>query len=185
MQGFATPQNVPVYVDSDDNILKIIPAGSGTTEVQVIDASSAQTLTNKTLTSPAIAGAIGAGPIEIVTAANILTAAESGTTFYLNAAAGFLSTLPTPAAGLHYWFVVHTATSSNGYTIGTPTADIIYGMAVERAGGAGVAASAEDLITLVNGQMVKGDWMYLHSDGTSWYVFGMVDVAAGVTFTVT
>jgi hypothetical protein len=46
-----TPTSAPIYVDSDDNILKMIPAGSGTTEVQVIDASSAQTLTNKTITS--------------------------------------------------------------------------------------------------------------------------------------
>jgi len=48
------PNFAPIYVDSDDNILKMIPAGSGTTEVQVIDASSAQTLTNKTLTTPTI-----------------------------------------------------------------------------------------------------------------------------------
>lgn len=48
------PNFAPIYVDSDDNILKMIPAGSGTTEVQVVDASSAQTLTNKTLTSPTI-----------------------------------------------------------------------------------------------------------------------------------
>jgi hypothetical protein len=52
VSGFATPNAVPIYVDTDDNILKIIPAGSGTTEVQVVDGSSAQTLTNKTLTSP-------------------------------------------------------------------------------------------------------------------------------------
>ena len=48
----------PIYVDSDDNILKMIPAGSGTTEVQVIDASSVQTMTNKTLTTPTISGVV-------------------------------------------------------------------------------------------------------------------------------
>ena len=53
--GVATSKAVPVYVDSDDNIMKMIPAGSGTTEVQIVDASSTQTLTNKTLTSPTIA----------------------------------------------------------------------------------------------------------------------------------
>lgn len=53
----------PIYVDSDDNILKIIPAGSGTTEVQIVDASSAQTLTTKTLTSPTITGATISGTI--------------------------------------------------------------------------------------------------------------------------
>lgn len=44
----------PIYVDSDDNKLKYIPAGSGTTEVEIVDASATQTLTNKTLTSPTI-----------------------------------------------------------------------------------------------------------------------------------
>lgn len=46
-----TPTSAPIYVDSDDNILKMIPAGSGTTEVQIIDASSAQTMTNKTISA--------------------------------------------------------------------------------------------------------------------------------------
>lgn len=53
-----TPTSVPIYVDSDDNILKMIPAGSGTTEVQVIDASTAQTLTTKTLTAPVLSGSV-------------------------------------------------------------------------------------------------------------------------------
>lgn len=40
----------PIRVDSDDNILKIVPGGAGsTTEVEIIDASSTQTLTNKTV----------------------------------------------------------------------------------------------------------------------------------------
>lgn len=50
--GYANAKNAPIYVDSDDNKLKIIPAGSGTTEVEVVDASSSQTLTNKTITTP-------------------------------------------------------------------------------------------------------------------------------------
>ena len=46
-----TTNAAPIYVDSDDNILKIIPAGSGTTEVQIIDATSAQTISGaKTFT---------------------------------------------------------------------------------------------------------------------------------------
>jgi hypothetical protein len=122
---------------------------------------------------------------EIVTAANVIAATECGSTFYLNAAAGFLSTLPTPTSGCVLRFVVHTATSSNGYTIGTPTADIIDGMVVERAGGAGVACQNEDLLTIVTAQMVTGDWLELRSDGTNWYVHGMTDVAAGFTCTVT
>lgn len=49
-----TPDAAPIYVDSDDNKLKMIPAGSGTTEVDIVDVSSTQTLTNKTLTSPTL-----------------------------------------------------------------------------------------------------------------------------------
>jgi len=54
IQGYANARNAPIYIDSDDNKLKMIPAGSGTTEVDVVDVSSTQTLTNKTLTSPTI-----------------------------------------------------------------------------------------------------------------------------------
>lgn len=56
LPAIAKPHAAVIYVDSDDNIAKIIPAGSGSTEVQLVDASSAQTLTNKTLTSPVITG---------------------------------------------------------------------------------------------------------------------------------
>lgn len=50
-----TPTTAPIYVDSDDNILKMIPAGSGTTEVQIIDAATAQTITGaKTFASPVL-----------------------------------------------------------------------------------------------------------------------------------
>jgi hypothetical protein len=59
-----TPTAAPIYVDSDDNKLKFIPAGSGTTEVEIIDASSAQTLSNKT-----ISGSTGA----IQSAGGVLT----------------------------------------------------------------------------------------------------------------
>jgi hypothetical protein len=122
---------------------------------------------------------------EVVTAANVLAASECGSTFYLSALAGFLTTLPAPSAGCVFRFVVKTAPTSNGYTIGTPTADIGFGMVVERAGGAGVACSAEDLLTLVANQSIPGDWLELRSDATNWYLHGMVDVAAGFTCTVT
>src|SRR3972149_2841219 len=95
-----TPGAAPIYVDSDDNIIKVIPAGSGSTEVQVIDASSSQTLTNKTLTSPIINASLGTVPTEIVAATNVIAASESGTTFFLSHATEFASTLPAPAAGL-------------------------------------------------------------------------------------
>jgi X-X-X-Leu-X-X-Gly heptad repeat protein len=40
VKGYATPTNAPCYVSSGDNLLHIIPAGSGTTEVIVPVATS-------------------------------------------------------------------------------------------------------------------------------------------------
>ena len=47
--------------------------------------------------------------VENVTATNVITAAESGKTFFLNAVGGFTSTLPAVAAGLRFRFIVKTA----------------------------------------------------------------------------
>lgn len=71
VKGYATPTNCPIYVDADDNIVKSIPAGSGTTEVQLVDASSTQTLTNKTLTAPTITAPVISGAATIATGATI------------------------------------------------------------------------------------------------------------------
>lgn len=64
VKGAASGASAPIYVDSDDNIVKVIPAGSGTTEVQIVDVSSVQTLTNKTIASSAgtpFVGGVAAG----------------------------------------------------------------------------------------------------------------------------
>lgn len=41
VKGYASPASAPIYVDSDDNAVKIIPAGSGTTELVFQMASAA------------------------------------------------------------------------------------------------------------------------------------------------
>jgi hypothetical protein len=41
VKGIATVTNCPIYCDSDDNTLKFIPAGSGTTELVIPSAVSA------------------------------------------------------------------------------------------------------------------------------------------------
>ena len=182
-----TANAAPIYVDSDDNILKVIPAGSGTTEVQVVDASSTQTLTNKTLTSPTITGAtltspVGAVAAEIVTTTNVIAAAESNTTFILNSATAFVSTLPTPALGLRFKFVIGATPPSGGnHTVVTTGAtNIIYGAA--EVAGAVVAASAEDSINFIDGGL-PGDYVEVVSDGTNYYVTGQATTAAKLTFT--
>lgn len=58
-----TDSTAPIYVDKDDNKVKVIPGGAGsTTEVEIIDASTSQTLTNKTLTSPTLTTPVINGP---------------------------------------------------------------------------------------------------------------------------
>ena len=39
--GYAIPTAAPLYIDSDDNALKLIPAGTGTTELAVCLAATA------------------------------------------------------------------------------------------------------------------------------------------------
>lgn len=137
------------------------------------------------LTGNVTGSVTGAQTSEVVTTTNVIAASESGTTFYLNAAGGFTSTLPAPALGLKFKFVVKTAPTT-AYVITTNAgANILYGMMLERAGTAGVAGAARDTFNFVANQAIIGDWVVFESDGTNWYYNGMVDVAAGNTVAAT
>jgi hypothetical protein len=126
------------------------------------------------------------GPVTTTTAAaaGALTAAQSGTTIFLSSATEFATTLPLPVAGLTYTFIVTAAPSGASYTIVTAdSANIIKGQAVNAAGAAGDAGTADDTISFVDGQAVAGDMVTVISDGTSWFAKGFCAVAAGITFT--
>jgi len=133
----------------------------------------------------AVAGAVtGPAATEDVTATNVITAAESGKTFFLNSATEFVSTLPAPAAGLRYSFVVVAAPASASYTIVTASsANIIKGKQFCSADAAGDTGTADDTITFVDGQAVAGDRVDVICDGTSWFAYAFSAVAAGITFT--
>lgn len=119
-----------------------------------------------------------------VTATKAVLAAESGRTFFLNSATEFVSTLPAPAAGLRYTFIVVAAPSGASYTIvTTSSANIIKGLQNSVAGDAGDSGTADDTISFVDGQAVAGDKVELISDGTSWFAYAISKVAAGITFT--
>jgi len=123
--------------------------------------------------------------VEVVITTNVIAAAESGKTFYLSLAGGFTSTLPAPAAGMRFRFIVKTAPTTS-YIITTDAgANILYGHMLERAGTAGVAGAARDTFNFVANQAIIGDWVEFYSDGTNWYYHGMVDVAAGNTVSAT
>jgi len=120
---------------------------------------------------------------ESVTSANTITAAESGKTFFLNSGTEFVSTLPTPAAGLEYTFVVKAAPSGASYTIVShDDSDIIIGLVTcATADDLGANDDDADIITFVDGQAVVGDWIRVISDGTKWYFSGACKVAEGIT----
>lgn len=126
----------------------------------------------------------GASANSELTAASSVTAAQSGTTFFLNAATEFATTLPAPAAGLRYTFIVKAAPSGANYTIVTASsANIIKGQAYPASGDAGDTGTADDTISFVSAQSVAGDRVELYCDGTSWFAYAYCAVAAGVTFT--
>lgn len=122
-------------------------------------------------------------PVETVITTNVLTAAESGSTYFLDLAAGFVTTLPAPQSGLRFTFIVKTAPTT-AYTIVTSaSANIIKGNANSVAGDAGDSGTTDDTINFVAGQSVAGDKVELYCDGTSWFAYAITRVAAGVTFT--
>ena len=142
-----------------------------------------------------IAGPTGVTPIlknvaiktltEVVTATNAITAAESGSTFFLSSATEFVSTLPAPAIGLNFTFIVSAAPSGASYTVVTASsANIFKGVQVSAEhAGSGDSGTADDTITFVDGQAVAGDMVYVISDGTSWFAYATSKVKAGITFT--
>ncbi len=166
---------------SADNAI-IVPEADGDTLVAV---ALAQTLTSKTLTSPVINTPTVKDLTEVVAATNVIAATETGTTFFLNHATEFVSTLPAPAAGLKFTFIVTGAPSGASYTIVTnSSANILLGHVVCSAGGTGDSeTSGGDTITLVDGQAVVGDRVDVISDGTYWYVRATCKVVAGITIT--
>ena len=143
-------------------------------------------MASTTFTGPvtSLNGFIGPDATTTSTAASTLTAAQSGTTFFLNSATEFVTTLPAPAAGLNYTFIVTAAPSGANYTVVTASsANIIKGQAVNAAGVAGDTGTADDTINFVDAQAVAGDQVTVISDGTYWYAKAFCALAAGVTFT--
>ena len=137
-----------------------------------------------TSTNGFIGAITGLETVTTLTAASTLTTAQSNTIFFLSSATEFATTLPAPAAGLMYTFIVGAAPSGASYTIVTASsANIIKGQAVNAAGVAGDTGTADDTISFVDGQAVAGDQVTVISDGTSWFAKAFCAVAAGVTFT--
>jgi hypothetical protein len=154
VKGYATPTSAPIYVDSDDNRVKVIPAGSGTTEVVLQETS-------------------GSGSAEVTITTKAVTAAESGKTFFLDLAAGFVTTLPAVAIGLRFKFVLRTAVTGS-MTIVCPAAAALFKGHVlsndlNAASDADFDTTAVATLTFVANKAVAGDCVEVVSDGVNWF----------------
>ena len=121
--------------------------------------------------------AINLLPVELSAAAT-LTALQNGTTFLLTGVVGYAITLPAPAAGLKYKFVVQDLFATTDWVI-TATGAIMYGTVMEASTVQAVAGA-----TTINLELAAdtiGDWVEVESDGTNWYVSGACAQAASVT----
>lgn len=120
--------------------------------------------------------------IEIVTTTNVLTAAESGKTFILNSATGFVTTLPAAEAGLRFKFIVgNTPPTSGNHTVITPsTPDLIDGVVMFNTV---VPFANEDTVSFVASTAIAGDWVELVCDGTNWYITGAMATTGAITGT--
>jgi hypothetical protein len=126
--------------------------------------------------------------VKDLTAASTLTADDCGYTFFLNSATEFATTLPAPAAGLEFKFIVKAAPSGADYTVVTASsANIIVGQVLSsdlnNASDADFETSGGDTVSFVSAAAVKGDWAQFISDGTNWYVTAGCSAQGGITIT--
>lgn len=142
-------------------------------------------LVQKNSDGTAVANDCGA---EVLTATRTVRPEESGKTFFLNSATEFVTTLPPPALGLRYRFVVKAAPVGASYTIVTAgSANIIKGQVyttdVNSATDPDFETSGGDTISFVDAKAVAGDQVDLVCDGTNWFMQGFCSVFDALTIT--
>lgn len=128
------------------------------------------------------------GKNEVVAATNVIDASENGKTFFLSSATEFVSTLPAPALGLRFTFIVTAAPSGASYTIVTASsANTIKGAVFTSDVNSGTDADLEtsggDTISFVDAKAVAGDRVELFCDGTNWFAHGFCTVFDAITIT--
>lgn len=121
------------------------------------------------------------GGIMNATGAVALTAADSGKTIILNAAAGAAITLPALTAGLKYKFIVGASFATTSWTVTSAEGDNLQGSLI--VAGLVVDVDAADVITFVNTAENIGDFVEVFCDGTSWHTFGNALTSGGLTAT--
>jgi len=162
--------------DGNDELVLGIGVVPGTTPALSINAAQTVTIEIGMVT-----------PVQTITTTELVSIVEGTKTFFLNAAGGFVTTLPTAAssAGVKVRFVVITAPAGGSYTIVTDSSEnLIVGGINELevdTNDDGPYQAAGDLVTFVNGVAVIGDWVELISDGAKWYLHGQANADGGIT----
>lgn len=174
--------NVPVVRFDGLNTNKAVAFGSTLAVTGAATFASTVAITGALTTTGTVSGK---DLTEVVTATNVITAAESGSVFFLSSATEFVSTLPAVAAGLHFTFIVSAAPSGASYTVvgasGTPILGHVLTVDVNSATDPDFGISGELTLTFVDGKAVKGDMAEFWCDGTNWYVTAKCTVFDAIT----
>jgi len=124
--------------------------------------------------------------VEVLAAAATLTAADSGKTFILDAAAGATITLPTLDYNLRFKFVVGAAFATTNWIIDSAEGDNMEGIISDMGTTvAGIPVGAEDQINFIASAEGLGDWVEIVSDkaNSQWIVSGACRTNGGITAT--
>jgi len=166
--------------DSADDLLVGLGSTVGTTPAFAVDENLVTTWSGGTIELT-----------ETATTTDTLTAVECGKTYFLNEAGGFTLTLPAVSgvsAGCEFGFIAVTAPITAAYTIltGNSDEDVLIGGINELevdTGDDGPYDASADTISFVAATAVVGDYVYLVSNGSYFYVRGQANADGGVTIT--
>jgi len=116
---------------------------------------------------------------ELISASSSLNLSDSGKVFKISGT-GYTVTLPAPSAGWKAKFVVSAAFSTD-CVVQSPASnrDTINGGIIVN--GAIVEADAVDRVTFEDGAESIGDFIEIHSDGTSYFVFGNGNASSSIS----
>lgn len=199
--GEATSSNAPVYIDSDDDLLKIIAAGSGSTERTIPSTSDAVAFVATAAEINAVADA-STRVVNAAAATLSLTEATHGSKIVTaSRAAGIAFTLPSAVAGLvgvRLKIVVAItftgaasikAANANDYMIGTAVlfadaSDTVVGFATANTGTVATESDTIDLLGTANSTGgIKGASYDIECIATNIWAVRVVSDAGGTEAT--
>ena len=116
---------------------------------------------------------------ELVSASATLNLSDSGKVFKISGT-GYTMTLPAPSAGWKAKFIVVAAFSTD-FVVQSPSdnRDTINGGVIVN--GAIVEADAVDRVTFEDDAESIGDYIEIHSDGTSYFLSGNGNAASSIS----